>query len=208
MDDDDPPITALVAAAADGDARAWSEIVERYSSLLVAVIRRFRLSNAEVEDVAQTVWLRAVEHLAELREARALPQWIIVTARREALRHVTNGLRAQPRDPLDPVWSTSLRTTDDPDERLIYAERHEALLAGLAELPVRQRELILLLIANPPLSYEEIHRRTGIPIGSIGPTRKRALERLRRTEPLAAHCDAWTEPARAGGECRDDATLG
>ena len=207
-DDDESPITALVAAAADGDARAWSEIVTRYSPLLVAVIRKYRLSTSEVEDVAQTVWLRAVEQLANLREPRALPQWIIVTARREALRQVTGGRRTQPRDPLDPVWSTSAATTTDPDERLIHAERHEALLAGLAELPERQRELILLLVANPPLTYEEIHRRTGIPIGSIGPTRGRALERLRRTEPIAAHRDAGAAPARSGGDRRDDATLG
>lgn len=208
MEDDESPITTLVAAAADGNARAWSEIVARYSPLLVGVIRRFRLSNAEVEDVAQTVWLRAVEHLAELREARAIPQWIIVTARREALRQVTMARRAQPHDPLDPGWSASLQTSVDPDDRLIYAERHDALLAGLAELPDRQRELILLLIANPPLTYEEIHRRTGIPIGSIGPTRKRALERLRRTEPIATHRDAGAEPVRSGGDRRDDATLG
>jgi RNA polymerase sigma factor (sigma-70 family) len=208
MDDDESPITTLVAAAADGDARAWNEIVSRYSPLLVAVIRRFRLSNAEVEDVAQTVWLRTVEQLANLREPRALPQWIIVTARREALRQVTSARRAQPRDPLDPVWLTNVASTEDPDERLIYAERHEALLAGLAELPERQRELILLLTASPPLTYEEIHRRTGIPIGSIGPTRKRALERLRRTAPIAAHRDAAAAGAPSGGERRDDATLG
>lgn len=200
MDDEESPIVALVAAAADSDRRAWSEIVERYSPLVVAVIRRYRLSNAEVEDVAQTVWLRAVEHLGQLREAQALPQWIVVTARREALRQVTVGRRAQPRDPLDPSWSASLHTSVDPDERLIYAERHDALLAGLAELPARQRELILLLAADPPLSYEEIHRRMGIPIGSIGPTRKRALDRLRRTEPVAAHRDAVAEQARSGGD--------
>src|SRR6478752_1520399 len=141
MDDDESPITTLVAAAADGDEEAWNEIVSRYSPLLVSVIRRFRLSNSEVEDVAQTVWLRTVEQLAKLREPRALPQWIIVTARREALRQVTSGRRAQPRDPLDPVWLTNAATNVDPDERLIYAERHEALLAGLAELPERQREL-------------------------------------------------------------------
>jgi len=199
MDDDESPITTLVAAAADGDEEAWNEIVSRYSPLLVSVIRRFRLSNSEVEDVAQPVWLRTVEQLAKLREPRALPQWIIVTARREALRQVTSGRRAQPRDPLDPVWLTNAATNVDPDERLIYAERHEALLAGLAELPERQRELILLLVANPPLTYEEIHRRTGIPIGSIGPTRKRALERLRRTGPIAAHRDAAAADAPSGG---------
>jgi DNA-directed RNA polymerase specialized sigma24 family protein len=72
-----------------------------------------------------------------------------------------------------------------PDEELLRAERREALLAGLAELPPRMRELLLLLLHDdPPLSYAQITERTGMPIGSIGPTRARALERLRLTAPM------------------------
>jgi RNA polymerase sigma factor (sigma-70 family) len=65
------------------------------------------------------------------------------------------------------------------DADLLDAERHEALLTALAELPDRQRSLLLLLIEDPPLPYEEISRRLGIPVGSIGPTRARALARVR-----------------------------
>jgi hypothetical protein len=90
----------------------------------------------------------------------------------------------------------------------LKAERHEALLAGLAELPARQRELLLLLVADPPLSYAEISQRTGIPVGSIGPTRGRALDRLRQTNALRDHL---TSPAGApevpdGGTGFDRAT--
>jgi RNA polymerase sigma factor (sigma-70 family) len=181
MDEGDYPITRLVDAAAAGNENAWQEIVDRYTPLLASVIRRFRLTVAETQDVAQTVWLRLVEHLSGLREPRALPTWIITTSKRESLRYLSDRRRAVPYDPLDPSWLASSAEDADPGAELLRAERHEALLAGLAELPSRQRELLLLLVEDPPLSYAQISERTGIPVGSIGPTRGRALERLRQT---------------------------
>ena len=194
MDDGDYPVTWLVDRAAAGDEQAWQEIVERYAPLLASVIRRFQLTRPEAQDVGQIVWLRLVEHLGNLREPRALPMWIITTAKRESLRCLSDRRRAVPHDPLDPSWQSSPTEDAEPATGLLNAERHEALLAGLAELPARQRELLLLLVADPPLSYAEISQRTGIPVGSIGPTRGRALDRLRQTYALRDHL---TSPAGA-----------
>ena len=88
MADDEFSITALVTAAGGGDQIAWNDIVDRFSPLLVGVLRQCRLTAAETEDVAQTVWLRLVEHLDSLREARALPTWIVTTGRREFSRAI------------------------------------------------------------------------------------------------------------------------
>lgn len=184
--DDGSPIGVLVARASGGDQEAWTDIVLRYSPLLVSVIRSFRLSAAETEDVAQTVWLRLVEHLDSLRDPRALPGWIITTAKRESLRVAATQRRISPRDPNEPTWLVDACEHLGLDEDLLNAERHEALLSGLAELPAHQRKLLLLLLEDPPLSYAEICRRSGLPIGSIGPTRARALERLRTTPPMRA----------------------
>ncbi len=192
MDDGDNPVPRLVRAAANGDEQAWQEIVTRYGSLLASVIRRFRLTAAETQDVAQTVWLRLVEHLDGIREPRALPMWIVTTTRREALRCLADRRRAVPYDPLDPAGLAPPADETEPAAGLIRAERHAALLAGLAELPARQRELLLLLMEDPPLSYHQISRRTGIPVGSIGPTRGRAMDRLRQTPAVR---DQMTGPA-------------
>jgi RNA polymerase sigma factor (sigma-70 family) len=211
MDDEDSPIAFLIAAAADGNPEAWHQLVDRYSCLLVSVIRRYRLTPAETEDVAQTVWLRLVEHLGALREPRALPMWLVTTGRRESLRFLNAERRSQPYDPLEPSWTAAAAARAEavePDEDLLRAERHEALLAGLAELPTRPRELLLLMMQDPAPSYAEISRRTGIPIGSIGPTRIRALDRLRRTPPIRAHLPRSAELAVSGGERHDEANLG
>ena len=200
MDDGDYSVTWLVDAANRGDERAWHEIVDRYTPLLASVIRRFRLTPAEAQDVAQTVWLRLVEHLGSLREPRALPTWIITTGRRECLRCVSDQRRMVPLDPQDPSWLATPADEDDPGAELVRAERHEALLAGLAELPARQRELLLLLMADPPLSYEVISQRTGIAHGGIGPSRSRALARLRQTAAVTHYL--------SGGDDHDAAPLG
>jgi RNA polymerase sigma factor (sigma-70 family) len=208
MEDEVSPVTALVAAAADGDQQAWSELVHRYAPLLVSVIRRFRLTPSETEDVAQTVWLRLVGHLDSLQEPQAIPGWIITIARREALRYLSSERRLRANDPLGPEFQAIAADLGEPDEGLYRAERHEVLLAGLAELPRRQRDLLLLLLEDPRPSYVEITERTGIPAGSIGPTRSRALERLRRSPRVRAYVESSERSEPSGGDQHDAATLG
>jgi RNA polymerase sigma factor (sigma-70 family) len=208
MKHDVSPVTALVAAAAAGEQQAWRELVGRYAPLLVSVIRRFRLTPSETDDVAQTVWLRLVEHLDSLQEPQAIPRWIITIARRESIRYLSSERRLRPNDPLDPEYQSVAADNGEPDEGLFRAERHEVLLAGLAELPRRQRELLLLLIDDPQPSYAEISKCTGIPVGSIGPTRSRALERLRRSLPVRAYVEDSERSEQSGGDQHDAATLG
>ena len=185
MVEDEFPVESLVSAAIQGDETAWNDLVDRYSPLLVSVLRQCRLSTSEVEDVAQIVWLRLVENLERVRDVQALPKWIITTGRREAWRHAATGQRVQLRDPAT-VESTVTTTEGEPDEDLLRAERHNALLAGLAELGQRDRTLLLMLIEDPAPSYAEISRRTGIAVGGIGPTRSRALDKLRRSAAIQA----------------------
>ncbi len=175
----------LVARARAGDQASWNALVDRFLPLVNSVIVRFRLSAADGDDVNQTVWLRLVEHLADLREPRALPGWLTTTCRNEALRVI----RRRGRDtPTDPQGATFERLGEDGafDEDLIYAERAQALRDGLLELPAGRRELLELLLTDPPISYDEISAKLGIPKGSIGPTRARALEQLRNTRAMRA----------------------
>lgn len=177
------PLTDLVSAAQEGDQHAWNAIVERFLPLVGAIARQHRLSEADGDDVSQTVWLRLVEHLGTLREPAALPGWIRTTTRNECLRVIAVRGRTRPADPqgdrvLDGV------VDDVAGDDLVAVERRQALREALAELPAARRELLLLLMADPPVGYAEISERLGIPIGSIGPTRARAFEQLRRTHAL------------------------
>jgi RNA polymerase sigma factor (sigma-70 family) len=191
-------LQALVSSAKEGDQDAWNAIVERYLPLVCAVVRRHRLSEADGDDVCQTVWLRLVEHLHGLREPAALPGWISTTTRNECLRLLAARKRMTPVDPMD---SGSLEevTDDVSGADLIAVEERQALREGLAELPAGRRDLLLMLLDDPPIPYAEISDRLGIPVGSIGPTRARALEQIRSTRAVRALMSAQLEP---GGERR------
>lgn len=188
----------LVHRARDGDKEAWDDIVERFLPLVGAVISRHRLHGADAEDVNQTVWLRLVEHLDELRVPAALPGWIATTTRRECLATMDRAKRATPTDPQESrVLDTAeaafgAEPSPDLDADLLMLERHQALRDGLAALPHDRRELLLLLLKDPPVGYREISELLGIPVGSIGPTRARALTQLRHTCALADLCSSET----------------
>jgi RNA polymerase sigma factor (sigma-70 family) len=191
---DDPYVVALVARAAEGDEGAWDEIVDRYAPLVWSICARYRLSAADIEDVGQTIWAGLVKQLGKLREPAALPGWLATTTRRECLRLLRESQRYEPfgGEPEDSV----LAAEADPElveEEILKAERHARLRAALAELPEDNQRLLTLLVSDPPLSYAEIGARLGIPPGSIGPTRGRCLDRLRRSALLAGLSD--TSPA-------------
>ncbi|MDI6104928.1 sigma-70 family RNA polymerase sigma factor [Actinoplanes sp. NEAU-A12] len=212
-------LTDLVPAAAGGDEAAWQSLVARYTPLVASVAYGFRMRGPDLDDVAQTVWLRLVEHLGRLQEPRALPMWIITTARNECLRQIKASRRTRPFDPvgegtayagspaagLAPLAGAA---PGDPDEHLVRAARHQALLAGLAELPEHQRDLLLLLIEDPPLPYAEISHRLDIPIGSIGPTRARALQRLRACPQITGWLESPAGDSEKGARGHDHAELG
>lgn len=199
---DDPSVAALVARAAVGDQGAWNALVERYAPLVWAICARYRLSSQDVEDVGQTVWLRLIEQLANLREPAALPGWLATTTQRECLRVLRVARRhdqfGQVADQPPPDVDPSVI-----EQEIIVAETNAALRAAFAELPLRCRQLLSMLISDPPTPYAEISSVLHIPIGSIGPERGRCLQRLRRSSSLAAFMDDAVEGARtprSGGE--------
>jgi len=170
-------LDVLVRAAADGERAAWEEIVDRFEGLVWATARAHRLSRADAADVAQTTWLRLVEHLDRIRDPERLPGWLATTARNESLRH----LRLQARErPSDDPQVLELASDEAPDLGLLAGERAAAVWGAFARVGERCQALLRLLVSVTEPSYEEIGAALGMPIGAIGPTRMRCLEKLRR----------------------------
>jgi RNA polymerase sigma factor (sigma-70 family) len=183
-----PPVAGLVAGARNGDRQAWDALVARYAPLIWSICRRHAISGPAAEDVAQHVWLHLVQSLAELRDPAALPGWIATTTRRECgrLRHA-QPLTADDAQLLENLPDQYAATVE---HQLLMAERHATLRAAVARLPLPLQRLLALLAADPPLPYAEISARLGIPVGSIGPNRRRSLARLRRDPAIAALINA------------------
>jgi len=167
---------ALLSRAADGDASAWDELVERHARLVWSVLRSYRLDDATAADVFQTVWLRLVEQVDRIRDPERLAAWLATTARREALRVLRRGARETPTDSVpDHAEPFAVAPGDD----LLAGEEHGAVLTAFAQLSESCQALLRLLTADPPLDYRTIAELVDRPIGSIGPTRQRCLDRLR-----------------------------
>jgi RNA polymerase sigma factor (sigma-70 family) len=176
-------------AAVDGDSRAWDQLFDWFAKKLVSVARAHRLSREDADDIAQTTWLRLLEHARDIRDPERLAGWLTTVAERESLRVIRRCSRETPSEP-----ETFLRLTsaDDLDDELLAAERaagwpqtREALEAALASLPERPRRLLAELYSDTEPSYAETSAKLSLPIGSIGPTLGRSLARLRRHPALA-----------------------
>jgi RNA polymerase sigma factor (sigma-70 family) len=173
-----PQAAELLRHAANGDPRAWEEILRRYSNLVVAKVRAFRLQDADAHDAIQTTWLRLAENLHRIQYPERLAGWLATTAARECL-HILNRAKRTP-----PLTDTTIDHRADPapnpEQRVIDAHTTQTLRTLIAELPTRRRRLLRALFTDQPSSYAELSRATGIPLGSIGPTRNRALHQLRQ----------------------------
>ena len=170
---------SLVERARAGDASAWDGLVERFGSRVWAVARAHRLSKADAEDVFQITWMRLMTHLDSIREPDRVGAWLASTARHESLRLLRRSGRQVPSgddfdfDVADPL-------APSPDAGLLASERQTALWKALETLPAHCQRLLRLFMADPPPSYDEVSHALDMPIGSIGPTRGRCLEHLRR----------------------------
>ena len=193
---DDSVVIDLVTCARDGDGQAWDALVERYAPLIWSICRRYRLDRADADDVAQSVWLSLVDRLDKIREPAALPGWLATTTRRECGRLV----RAA-HGPHSAVYALDAENVRDEhaqtaEQELLAAERHAALHEAFTHLPPEYQQLTAMLIADPPVPYAEISARLGMPIGSIGPTRSRCLDRMRRHPAIAALINAQSGSPR------------
>jgi len=170
--------TALLRAADDRQPLAWEELIRRYSRLVRSTVASFRLQEADAEDAVQNTWLRVMERMDTIRDPERLGAWLATTASRECLALIRRGRREVP----DDVAGKQLVATEEgPDVAVVVDEAHRAVDTAVEELTGRRQVLIQLLFYQPDCSYAEVSRATGMPQGSIGPTRRRVLRELRGT---------------------------
>jgi RNA polymerase sigma factor (sigma-70 family) len=167
----------LVVRARGGDQDSWTALTERYNSLLWSVARSMRLSHTDAADVVQTTWLRLVERLDTVREPEHIASWLVTTARREGLGALRRNARVRPT--LTDEWE-DIPAADELDETLLREERDAALWKAFRRLTARCQSLLRVLMADPPPTYTDVSAALDMPVGSIGPTRQRCLNALRK----------------------------
>ncbi|MCW5250388.1 sigma-70 family RNA polymerase sigma factor [Streptomyces sp. SHP 1-2] len=177
-------VGALVRSAAGGDAAAWRSLVDGLGPLVWSVARSHGLSDADAHEVYQTAWFRFAQNLERIREPEKTGAWLASTARNESLKLLKAARRWTPTDDPhlldrpseDPTPEESVLDSEEAADR---SERVRRLWQEFEELGERCRQLLRVLIASPPPSYQEVSAALGIAVGSIGPMRQRCLRRLR-----------------------------
>jgi RNA polymerase sigma factor (sigma-70 family) len=182
----------LVAHCRGGEEAAWRVLVARYQRLVFTVPRRAGLAEADAAEVFQATFTALFEQLDGLQQADRLHAWLVTTARRQTLQQLDR-LRRHAAVPLGaPLLSEDGSVIDDPHEpadpdalappeRLEELQAHDRVRRALDSLDRRSRELLsYLYLSDPPLTYEEVADRMGMALGSVGPTRNRCMEKLRR----------------------------
>ena len=181
-------VVELLLGVRDGDPAAWEEIMRRYGKLVSTTVRSFRLQEADALDAVQMTWLRLAENAHRVQFPEKLGGWLVTTARRECLRILRQAKPAP--NLIDVVPETVADPSAGPEQQVIDADTARTLRKLVAELPPRRRTLLRALFTSNPLSYAEVARITGIPLGAIGPTRARALQQL---------CDKLTDHKLGSG---------
>lgn len=174
----------LIERCRQGDARAWAPLVRRYQRLVYAIVGRTGLDDHAAADVFQTVFSRLVQHLPRISQPERLQAWIVTTAKREALLARSIGRRTvsmTPESEDDPAFDVADETPLAEDALSDLQQQHR-LRRALDALDGRCRDLLQMLFADDDErpGYDDIGRRLGMPVGSIGPTRARCLGKLRK----------------------------
>ena len=169
------PLSAVVRQAADGDERAWSELVRRHKGLLRSIALGFRLTPEEGDDAAQATWLCLLQNIAGVHDPERVAGWLSTAMRRECIRL----LQKRSLQATDEQLAGHDVVGDSIDVDLLRAESNELLWQAVDGLPPRQRQLLRALAVTPPPTYSQVAASLSIAVGTIGPTRAKALRRLR-----------------------------
>jgi RNA polymerase sigma factor (sigma-70 family) len=194
--------TELLSRLHSRDEATWISVIDDYEPMLRALGRSYRLAPPDVENAVQRTWLALLTHATDIRNAMCLGAWLASTMRRECLRELP-GARSV-RHQLVDDWSALEGRCIDGDDAydavagLLDRRQLTTTVWELVDrLPARQRCLLRALYGEDDLSYADVSARTGVPVGSIGPTRQRALRRLRTLLDLSTVAHEWStlEPA-------------
>jgi RNA polymerase sigma factor (sigma-70 family) len=177
-----PAPANLVMKAAIGDMSAYQSLVEAFTPLVWSICRGTGIGASDTEDVVQGVWLRVVQNLHGLREPEKFVGWIATITRNECSAVIRRLVRARNINQM----SVPQQTSEATDAAVLAAERAAAVRHALSNLDDRCRQLLSMLSSNTPVPYVQISEVLKIPVASIGPTRARCLEKLRRNPAIVS----------------------
>ncbi|MEM8531446.1 MAG: sigma-70 family RNA polymerase sigma factor [Chloroflexota bacterium] len=175
----------LVLACRQGSEEAWETLVERYQRFVYSIPRRAGLDSELAAEVFQQVFTTLCEHLNRIEQPGRIKAWLGTTARRESWRLNRQARATSPLPHFSDEEEDGVADIPDesflPEDVLMQMEIQDHVRTAIDTLDERSRTLMVLLFYQPePMSYAEIADHLGVSEGSIGPTRARCLQKLRK----------------------------
>lgn len=175
----------LLARCLRGEQAAWNALVDRYAALMYSIALRYGFGQADAADVFQAVCVTLVEKLGSVREPGGLAGWIVTTTSRECLAVIRRRRRELA---VTAAHAGSMASADGadpqplPEDQLLAVERQHIVRTAVGQLPDNCRRLVEALFTDTPEhpSYRQLADSLGMPPNSLGPTRSRCLQKLRR----------------------------
>jgi RNA polymerase sigma factor (sigma-70 family) len=171
----------LVLAIRGGDRRAWDELVVRHQQRLWSVARARGLDAETAHDALQGAWLTLLDRVDSIREPAAVGGWLATVVKNEAIR--LSKRRRRELERAERLGGQAVTEGISTDDTVVLAEDVAAVEAALAQLSERCQRLLRVLFSSAEPSYADIAAELEMPIGSLGPTRARCLEKLRGLLP-------------------------
>jgi RNA polymerase sigma factor (sigma-70 family) len=168
-------IKNLWPAIKNGDQAAWSELVARYSGLVLTVAKKVGLTGTDAEDCAQHTWTALFHNRHSLKDPESLPSWLIITTKRHAIKI----LKKQQRDDRLIPEIHNPNNAIPPDEELLKLELQDIVEHALEQLDSKCQKLLLaLFLSDERQSYQEIARQLNLSANTMGSLRSRCLKKL------------------------------
>lgn len=179
------PDQHALARIVAGDATAVDDVMGRHTALVTGAARRVLGNSADVEDVKQETWMSLWSKAATIRRPESLGAWLWTTSTNHAFRLARRRARDVVTDP-GAFGSEGACPDDEAAEHLVVDELRAIVHAAVESLSPVERQLIDLLFQSPERSYAEVAALAGRPVGSLGPTRRRILDKLKHHAAIAS----------------------
>ena len=163
-----------------GNQAAWSALIEKYKNLIFSIPVKFGLSREDAADIFQTVCVDLLSSLAQLREPKALPKWMMQASFHQCLRWKKDRLSSDA--DLDDIDAQRGGFPEElPEEMIFQVQREQCVREAMAALPDRCRRMVnMLFFEEPARAYQEVAQELGIATGSVGFIRGRCLKKVRQ----------------------------
>ncbi len=163
---------SLVRRAAAGDESAFKALMKRYRNPVSQIVYKLVRDKSQIEDLSQEVFMKAFQHLKDFDYEHQFASWLFKIANNHCIDYIRKkklrvySISDQTRTEDGEMEYEIPDSTYEPDLNILREQKSRLVRQAIVSLPKKYRQVIVLR-HQEELSYEEIAKKTGLPINTI-----------------------------------------